>query len=439
MISIEDGEAVHGPQLLPGGDVVLFTLRPAGTLSWDASQIVVQSLAGGERTVLIDGGQDARYVSTGHLVYALDGTLLAQVYDLDQRMLRGGPVPLVEGVRTVRATTGAVMFSVSGDGALVYVPDSGADDRQSLVWVDREGNEEPLAADPNLYESPRVSPDGRYVAVQVDSPEDSSSGALARGRVGDVLVYDLARDTLGRVSFDPGDDGAPMWTPDGQRLVFSSNRDGGAGNLYARAADGTGQAERLTTSDTQQTPSSWSADGQTLVLNEVVPGNVTITTVSLGDSSQSRLLIDSPGSTDAYPEVSPNGRWIAYHSNESGEFQVYVRPFPNVDGGRWQISSDGGFSPVWGRDGRELFFRSLSFEMRVVAYEDGQTFRPGTSQPLFPSAQYLRVFPTRVRPFDLAPDGRFLMIRSLGGEAASPQINVVLNWDKELLERVPVP
>ena len=140
-----------------------------------------------------------------------------------------------------------------------------------------------------------------------------------------------------------------------------------------------GQAERLTTSDTQQTPSSWSADGQTLVLNEVVPGNVTITTVSLGDSSQSRLLIDSPGSTDAYPEVSPNGRWIAYHSNESGEFQVYVRPFPNVDGGRWQISSDGGFSPVWGPDGRELFFRGRGVEMQVVAYEDGQTFRPGIS------------------------------------------------------------
>ena len=258
----------------------------------------------------------------------------------------------------------------------------------------------------------------------------------------EVLVYDLARDTLSRVSIDPGDDIAPMWTPDGQRLVFSSTRDGGAANLYAQAADGAGQAERLITSDTAQVPSSWSADGQTLVLMEVVPGNVTITTVTLDDSSQSRLLIDSPGAFDAYPEVSPNGRWIAYHSDESEQFQVYVRPFPNVDGGRWQISSDGGFSPVWGPDGRELFFRSLSGEMRVVAYEDEQSFSPGTSQPLFPGAQYLQVAATRARPFDLAADGRFLMIRRAGvpdADAASPQINVVLNWTQELLERVPVP
>ena len=303
-------------------------------------------------------------------------------------------------------------------------------DQRTLVWVDRQGTEEPLAAEPLPYESPRVSPDGRSVVLQIDSGADA-----------DVVVYDLERNTPSRVTFDSGADVFPIWTPDGQRVVFSSDREG-VQNLYSKAADGTGQAERLTTSETIQLASSWSVDGQTLVFHGLVGANVRVGTLPLDDPSQTEsLLAAGTHSYDAYPEVSPDGRWLAYHSNESGQYEVYVRPFPNVDDGRWQISPNGGFSPVWGPDGRELFYRGLNRGMTVVTYETDPTFRAGNPEVLFP-APYLSVGPTRARPFDLAPDGRFLMIRTAWQTAADApplQISVVLNWFEELTERVPVP
>ena len=236
VISIEDGEAVHGPQLLPGGDVVLFTLRPAGTVSWDASQIVVQSLADGERTVLIDGGRDARYVSTGHLVYGLGSTLLAQVFDLDQRMMRGGPVALVEGVQTARvAATGAVMFGVSSDGALVYVPaGAGGAGERRLVWVDRQGQEEFLNVESAQYVRPRLSPDGTRVAAEIVGADGA----------GAIWVADATRGTLGRVTAGAGS--SPVWTADGQQVVFASPGDGEPG-FFRQSADGTGAVDRLVT------------------------------------------------------------------------------------------------------------------------------------------------------------------------------------------------
>ena len=235
---------------------------------------------------------------------------------------------------------------------------------------------------------------------------------------------------------------APLWTPDGARVVFSSDRNGPM-NLFWKAADGTGQAGPLTTSQNTHAPSSWSADRQSLVFMEVpaVGGNADIGLLSLDDSNQPELLLQSDFA-EFYPNVSPDGRWIAFSSDESGQNEVYVRPFPNVDDGRWQVSRDGGLSPVWGPDGQELFYRhGTSLDMMIVAVETEPTFSPGNPEVLFAAPYRAGAF-GRARPFDLSPDGeRFLMIKEAAPDETDvePHIVVVENWLEELKARVPVP
>ena len=253
LIPLEGIEVGHGPQVLPGEAAVLFTLGDGR--NWDDAQIVVHSLETGVRKVLIEGGRDARYVPTGHLVYVLDGTLFAVPFDVDALEVTGGPIPIVEGVMTAGIRTGAAQFSVSDTGALVYVAgsDQGA---RTLVWVDRDGGEEALAAEPRAYTYPRISPDGGRVALSVSDQEQ------------DIWIWDFARETLPRLTFAPGLDVYPVWTPDGRRVAFSSARDGTT-NLYWKAADGTGAVERLNESEKLQLPSAFTPDGSQLVFLEI--------------------------------------------------------------------------------------------------------------------------------------------------------------------------
>ena len=290
-------------------------------------------------------------------------------FDADTLSVTGDAVPVLEGVAI--GTTGYAHITVAGNGSLAYVPGvAGTGQVRTLVWVDRQGGEEPLLAPPAPYESPRISPDGRYVAVEVRDPQNT-----------DVMVYDLQRDTPTLLTFDPGVDSFPIWSPDGQHVVFGSAR-AGTMNIYTKAADGTGPAERLTTSDASQWPQSWSADGQSLVIMGTSGGQTDLNVISLGAESRTDGLIETEFA-EVYAEVSPDGRWIAYQSNESGQFEVYVRPFPNVDDGRWQISRDGGISPVWAPSGRELFFRGSAFDMMAVAVETEPTLSPGNPEVLF--------------------------------------------------------
>ena len=235
------------PDLLPDGESVVFTVL-ATTES--ESTIEVLSLDTGERKVILRGGTFPRYVPTGHLVYHVAGNLWAVGFDLGQLETVGDPVPVQEGVRS--KAQGAANFGVSHDGVFIYVPGTGvvANQERRLVWVDREGREEPIPAPPALYETPRLSPDGRLVALEVREPANS-----------DVIVYDLQRETSTRLTFDPAPDRDPLWSPDGQSVLFASSRDGVSRNIYSKAADGTGSAERLTTSDGVQRPLSWSAMG----------------------------------------------------------------------------------------------------------------------------------------------------------------------------------
>ena len=271
-------------------------------------------------------------------------------------------------------------FAVAGNGSLAYVP-GGADvgEARTLVWVDLDGREDALNAPTAPYESPRLSPDGRHVPVDVRDPENA-----------DVTLHDLQRETPTRLTFDPGFDGYPLWSPDGQRVLFSSGREGGGSNVDSKVADGTGEVEEVTTSDSVQFQMSWSADGQSFVVMDVAGGQVDLDVVSLGTENDIEGLIETEF-FEVYGDISPDGRWIAYASKESGQTEVYVRPFPDVEDGRWQISRDGGSEPVWALDGRELFFRGGNrSNMMVVAVDTESTFSPGNPRSCSPRRIALR-------------------------------------------------
>ena len=437
VIPVEEGEQAHGPQLLPGGDHVLFTLRQTGTGSWDAAQIVVQSLASEERTVLIDGGRDARYLPTGHLVYALGGALLVQAFDLDELAMRGGPVSLVEGVQVAGGPTGAAQFSVSRDGTLVYVPGSSRAGDLRLVWVDHEGEEETLVVPRASYVRPRVSPEGLRVVAQI-----------REGGTSAIWIADAARNTLSLVTSEGASDESPIWTPDGQHVVFASDRDGGWG-FYQKSADGTGVVERLATIEdaTDLRADSWSPDGNTLVFTlfrDATGGDIGVLSLD-GEGSWAPLF--ETETLEVGPAISPDGQWIAYVSRETGRTEVYVQRFPDL-GERRTISTDGGLDPLWSPDGRTLYYVvrrgggvAAPAEMAVVTFDAGPPLSVGNPEVVF-EHRYVRPL-TGGRYHDLAPDGqRFLMVSAQpSGETAAavqPQINVVLNWFEELTERVPV-
>ena len=282
---------------------LLFTIGDGSNC--DDAQIVVQSLTTGERRVLIEGGTNARYVPTGHLVYARRGALLAVPFDADQLEVTGGHVSLIEGVATTAGITGGMQFGLSDTGSLVYVNAFENDIARTLVWRDRAGREEPLAAEARAYRYPRISPDGTRVALDVHDQED------------DIWIWDFAHETMNRLTFDSGWDQYVLWTPDGRGIVFSSNRRG-AVNLFWKAADGTGAVEQLTESPNNQYPLSISPDGKRLVFRELTTeGGADLRVLSLEGGRSPKALLATEFS-ELNGEVSPDGRWLAYESNESG-------------------------------------------------------------------------------------------------------------------------
>ena len=428
LIALEEGELAHGPHMLPGGEWVLFTFRPAGIGSWDDAQIVMQSLVTGERVVLIERGRDARYLETGHLVYGLNSAVFAVAFDLNARDVLGGPVPLVEGVRVANATA-AVQFSVAHNGSLVYAPgSSGGTGGLSLVWVSHAGEETPMATPAGSYADMRVSPDGTRIAV-----------AAADGGNDDVYIWHLDDGPLTRLTFDEAADDTPLWTPDSSRVVFHSTRD--SGGLFWKAADGTGEVERLMESEHNPLPWGWSADGR-LVFSQA-PGDIGVLTVD-GDRTVEMLL--DTGFRETVPSLSPDGRWLAYQSDESGNTQIYVQPFPNIEDGKWQVSTNntgGTFDPVWSPDGRRLFFQQAPPARLMVAdVETNPTFSRGTPTEAFDLSAYQAAGGTR--RYDLAPGGdRFVFlkiaapVRTSDGDPFNSLI-FVENWFEELTARVPV-
>jgi eukaryotic-like serine/threonine-protein kinase len=422
----EHGEGDHlWPELLPGGDAVLFTITPISGGIEDA-QIAVLDLQTGKSKVLIRGGSDAHFVPTGHLVYGALGTLRAVAFDLKRRDLVGSPTPVLDGV--VTTATGAANIAVAANGSLVYIRGGarGAA-QQSVVSVDRQGRASPLAGLPlDAYRDVRVSPDGARVAVATQA---------------DVSTYDVVRATLSRLTTDPAPDHSPLWTPDGQRIIFTSTR-AGYPELFSRPADGSGSDERLLARGkdlVDLVAMAWSPDGGQLLFTEV-PASIrgAIGKIAIERPSDVTVLVKN-AFNNAFPAVSPDGRWMAYQSAiVSGLPEIYVERYPDL-GNRQQISTGGGRLPLWSRDGKELFFSSLDGrQMFAVAVQSGTTLVAGRPRALFELA--MLVHGGGNRPYDIAPDGRFVIIRSGQDEAdggAAPNMNVVSNWFEELKRLVP--
>jgi serine/threonine protein kinase len=430
------------PQMLPDRETILFTNLFSAT-DMSVNQIAIQSIESGVRKVLI-GGVGAMYLSTGHLVYAQVnnnvGSLVAVPFDLDTMEVKGGPVPLLENTSAM---------ALSDSGTLVYVSqlpgvsgssaETGSSSGRKLVWVDRKGQESPIEAPPHIYAYPKISPDGTKVAVTANISNNT-----------DIWIWDLLRKTLTRLTFDPGPDLQPIWTLDGEKVLFNALlvRNG----IYWKAANGTGEEEKLVSEPNRAlNPFSWSVDGKNLVVSSSADLKFDISMVSMEGERPIIPLLQTEYN-EAHPQVSPDGRWLAYCSNESGNVEVYVRPFPDMNAGRWQVSTSGGNSPRWSPDSRELFYLVGETEteaVMVVSVETEPTFKPGTPQILFP-ARYVGAFPANGIPWDIHPDGkRFLMMKApestteTAGEAeAAPagprRITIILNWDEELKQRVPV-
>ena len=432
IIAVGAGQRAHGPQLLPDGRTILFTL--AQTASWDEALIVAQRLDGGTRHTLVTGGTGGRYLPTGHLVYALRNTLMAVPFNAAALTVGVGPVPMVERVWR-QAASGGAQFSVSTAGSLVYVPRPNVTALRTLAWVDRQGREEAIAAPPRPYRNPRISPDGTRLAM--DLADDSENE--------DIWVWEFRRETPTRVTSDPAPDRDPAWSPDGQRIIFDSWRTGVI-SLFSQPANGSGAAEQLIELNRQLTAApTISPDGRYLILRySDALGSAELRFLDLvdgklpaGGKDTPRPLVDTPFE-EYNGEISPDGRWLAYQSNRSGTFEVYVQPFPDVSRGLWAASKGGGTEPLWARDGRELFYRGANGALMRVPVTPGSTWNASTPAPLFDARTYLL---DGNRSYDVSRDGRqFLMMKdSQPGRQAStaPRMVVVQNWFEELKARAP--
>jgi Tol biopolymer transport system component len=291
--------------------------------------------------------------------------------------------------------------------------------------VDRKGQEEPIKAPPRAYVYARLSPDGTRIAVDI------------RDQDNDIWIWDIARETLTRLTFEAGFNRGPVWTPDGRRLASSTLLDG-AEAIHWRAADGTGKAERLSKGATVQMPTSFTPDGRQLIFSQpgVTPFDIGV--VDLAGDRAETLLLSEPKFSETNGALSPDGRWLAYQSNESGREEIYVRPFPTINDGRWQVSNGGGSRPVWARNGRELFYYRPPGTVMAVTIPAGATFAAGNPQQLF-AGRYAAV--NAGFTYDVSPDGkRFLMIKpvDVAQDAEQPRLVVVQNWFQELERLAPV-
>jgi Tol biopolymer transport system component len=422
------GEPAHRwPEFLPGGKALLFAAGTSG-VNFINAQVAVQSVGTVEKRNLLQAGTQPMYAPSGHLVFVQRGTLMAVPFDLQRLTSMAAAGPVVEGV-LYSPISGAAQYSLSDTGSLAYVSGRVQSDQRKLVWVSRNGTEQPLAAPAHAYVFPRLSPDGQRVAVAIQGQETQ------------IWLYDLPRETLARLTFEGNQNYNPVWTPDGKRIAFESNKEGPL-NIFWQLADGSGGLERMTTSEYIHAPMSWTPDGQLLAFIEVTPTtgiDIWILPMNNPSAGSGQVRKAQPflrtEANESVPRFSHDGRWLAYMSDESGRNEIYVQPYPGP-GGKWQISTEGGMEPMWNPNGRELFYRSGD-KMMAVDIGTQPAFSPGTPRMLFEGRYEMAPIP--ITNYDVSPDGqRFLMIKPTEQAQAAPtQINVVLNWFEELKQKVP--
>ena len=438
LVPIQAEEMLFRPQMLPGGKAVLFTL--AGERSadqWAKAKVVVQSLDNGARTVLIDGANDARYVPSGHLVYAVSGVLFARAFDASRLALTGGAVSVVEGVRRGGGIvgTGTAQFSVSDTGTLAYIagPVTASSSAELRIGLFGAAGAEILNVPAGPYSEPRMSPDGRAIAF-----------GRNEGRAVSIWIYELSGAGSARRLTFGGQDRYAVWTSDSKRVIFQSDREGDVA-LFSQNADGiTGTAKRLTKPEkgAAHVPLSASPDGAMLLVDRVADGKTALMTLSLEDGT----LTPYGGVVSVMPTgavFSPDGRWVAYSLREApGQTNVvFVQPFP-ATGNKWQVSANNedGHHQTWSADGKEMYFiPGPSRPLTAVTVNTTRGFAVGPLPPI--SRMFLGDAPTAQRPYDTARDSkRFLGLTS--GDGGDPtqanQIHVVINWFEELRRRVPI-
>ncbi len=415
---LADGETSHAwPDVLPGATAVLFT--NATSDGWNYGEIVLQDIGSGERRTLVEKATFARYVPTGHLLYVQGGVLMAAPFDLATLKLTGAAVGVVRNV--MESSAGAAHYSSSASGSLLYAPGGILGGDRKLVLVDRQGNEQYLDAPERRYGYGRLSPDGETLAIQIDWPTI------------DIWLYRFSGDSL--TQFTTAGAEYPWWTPDGTRITFFSSRSG-VSNIFWKPADGAGDAEQLTRSAFPVDHSfSWSPDARTLAFSVNHPETGMDIWIQPHDApAEARPYLATPN-RECCPVISPDGRSIAYLSNQSGQAEVYLSRFPGP-ARPVQVSANGGIEPLWSRDGKELFYWSNDHQLMAVDILAGTGIAQGTPHALFGGTFLSAASSWRTR-IDVTPDGsQFFLIRRGPLEDETKQLRLIPDWFDQLTNRV---
>jgi serine/threonine protein kinase len=426
---LQSGEQTHRwPQILPGGKAVLFTAHTA-LVGFDGATIEVMSLVDHRRKTLVRGGMYGRYLPSGHLVYVNRGTLFAVPFDVDRLEVHGTPAPVLDQIG-YSTGTGSAQLDFSQTGMLIYRSGGAGAGLPIVAWLDGAGKAQPLLAKPGLYSNPSLSPDGQRLAVDV-----------VEGSGADIWVYDWQRDTMTRLTFNGSADSA-LWSPDGRYIIFRAVGEG----LSVIRSDGAGKLQPLTQSKNNQFGWSFTPDGKRLAFMEQSSGTAyDLWTVPLESDNvglrarKPEVFLQTPAN-EAFPSFSPDGRWMAHMSDESGTNQVYVRAFPDK-GGKWQISNSGGIWPMWSRNGRELFFETLDNYIMAATYVvKGDSFV--ADKPRLWSEKQLGMARLGKRNVHLAPDGKrvvaLMPVETAEGQKAQNHVTFLMNFSDEVRRKVPV-
>lgn len=408
------------PQFLPDGRHFLYLAR---TLDIGNSEIRLASIDSTEWVSVVSATGNAVYAPPGWLLFPRGNTLVGQRFDPDQFRLSGEPVPIADEV-SWNGNVNLASFSVSANGVLVYTRNVG-EGVSELIWMDRNGKILGKVGDPGGYFGPRLSPDGRKLAVEVSDPSTHTNS--------DIWIYDLAQGSRTRLTFSQANEynRMPVWSPEGGRIVFSSVR-GGHSQVYEKAVSGIETEHLVSPSEGNRYATTWSPDGHWIAGIQQSPQQGGTEFLLLPTAVNQKPTAFLPGATGlsrfAFPRISPNGKWIAYGSWETGRGGVYISSFPS-GAGKWQVSVNGGFDLVWRRDGKELFYVGLDDTlMSAEISEQKESPVVGRVQPLFRTHRV----PSPNWTFDVSPDGNRLLVNSLMQPATPEPITVVVNWDAEL-------